>query len=336
MKAPYYDLKHHENSEEVSEHILNYIQPVHYFRRRNALYGCSLTCNPEGGKTRWAAMKGVMPDSRVRSYFERDLNKRKICKNLLGGKHVGAFVAVFLILINVLFGILCCHLIKGNIDFSKADQISVLILLIITTVLFTAILAFFGFRIVRLVSYVNRVYKKLDDLYVIPAADGNPCCIVVESGICRVLHGSTLSVIKNGSVETTSDPLEVYLAYLEMYPQSALDMDKFVGERKKEFLSYDGGNGAYNFVDVYSSFHSAGAWLSVNAAKNTSIAGIHKILLELDNEFRVKAVYLAAGRNYANFITRAEALERGESVLNEIQTLRKSNPELDKILGKVL
>lgn len=191
-------------------------------------------------------------------------------------------------------------------------------------------------------SFIRGVFEKpdekifnYDDLYVVYDKNGSPVCVSVNGDGARILYSGAYIKITANKIKITDNPRELYLAYLDMFPRSALDMDKFVSQRKKYFLApenclYDG---------VWSAVTEVGnkICLSLNAAKSgVGIWKLHKILFELDKNFRILTVYSAVGKTYGKYVTRADVVNRGDAVLRELEKTADSNRALKEKLENIL
>ncbi len=180
----------------------------------------------------------------------------------------------------------------------------------------------------------NRV-EKYDELFNLFDKDGLPLCVSVCGDGARVLHADSLFLINAGKIKITHSPRKLYFAYLDMFPQSALNMSAFVPERKQYFLAPE--NCLYDSVTTALTQGESKTYFSLNAARvGVTIWKLHKILFELDNCRNVQTVYSAVGKTYGKYATRAEVLNCGEEALSELEKTLVFNPHLEELLKGIL
>lgn len=180
----------------------------------------------------------------------------------------------------------------------------------------------------------NRV-EKYGELFNLFDRNGLPICISVCGDSARVLHADSLFQITAGKIKVTHDPRKLYFAYLDMFPQSALNMSAFVPERKQYFLAPE--NCLYDSVTTALTQGESKTYFSLNAARvGVTIWKLHKILFELDNCRNVQTVYSAVGKTYGKYATRAEVVNCGEEALSQLKLTAAFNPRLEELLEGIL
>ncbi len=180
----------------------------------------------------------------------------------------------------------------------------------------------------------NRV-EKYGELFNLVDKNGLPICVWVNGDSARVLHAESLFQITAGKIKITHDPRKLYFAYLDMFPQSALNMSAFVPERKQYFLAPE--NCLYDSVTTALTQGESQTYFSLNAARvGVTIWKLHKILFELDNCRNVQTVYSAVGKTYGKYATRAEVVNCGEEALSQLKLTAAFNPRLEELLEGIL
>lgn len=146
----------------------------------------------------------------------------------------------------------------------------------------------------------------LDELFIIYDKTGAPLCVSVSDKKACILYGGEYFEVTAKKVKRTQNPRTVYLAYLDMFPQSALNMSDYVPERKQYFLAPEN-TSYYNSVDASVSIIGEKTCLSLNAGKSgVGVWKLHKILFEIDKACAVSTVYSSAGKTHTIYMTRAE------------------------------
>lgn len=322
MKAPYYNLVADEDAKITSKILLSDITPVKFKRRR------ALNCT---------FRLFTVADSYARSRFDDGCNtykgaysKRAYARN--NALYFVAFPVVFFVFTVVFAAIIF----GGTLHNAMAEIPALLVFLLICWIASGA--AAGGLAVWRIYKgkYLKKVFNHLDDVYILYGKNGAPCCVCVEEYGVRVLYGEKLYFADmRGSGVITDDPKKIYLEYLDLFPQSVLDMDTFVKERKKYFLAADAG---YR-KDVTAVFceMDKGSSLSVNATSiNVTLWKLRKVLYDFNKDLNLDAVYSIVGRSWAEYITFAKVEKRGEEVKNELESIKELFPELKKLLEEIL
>ena len=174
-----------------------------------------------------------------------------------------------------------------------------------------------------------------DELYVLYAKCGLPLCVSLTEKHARILYGNIYYTVTAKKVKCCRNPRKLYLAYLDMLPQSALDMGAFVSERKQYFLAPE--KCAYDSVWTATAEVGNETHLSVNAAEaGVLIWKLYKILFVLDKNCNIKTVYSAVGKACGKYITRAEVTDTGEGALqrlyNKLDSFTKAKEILDNLI----
>lgn len=191
-------------------------------------------------------------------------------------------------------------------------------------------------------SYIRGVFekagknaRKYGELFNIFDKNGLPICVSVNGDSARILHGENLFLITAGKIKVTHNPRKLYFAYLDMFPQSALNMSAFVSKRKQYFLAPE--NCLYDSVCTALTQGESKTYFSLNAARaGVQIWKLHKILFELDISRNIETVYSAVGKTYAKFATCAEVVNCGEEALTELKKTAAFNPRLEELLEGIL
>lgn len=191
-------------------------------------------------------------------------------------------------------------------------------------------------------SFIRGVFEKAgknvenyDELYNLYDKCGLPVCVSVSGGGTRILHTDSLYLIAADKVKITHNPRKLYFAYLDMFPQSALNMSGVVSGRKQYFLAPE--NCPYDSVWTALTQGGSKTYFSINAARSgVPIWKLHKILFELDKDRNVQTVYSAVGKTYGKYVTCAEASGNGEEVFSELEKTTAFNPRLEELLKGIL
>ena len=180
----------------------------------------------------------------------------------------------------------------------------------------------------------NEIFN-YDELFVLFGKDGLPVCVAVSKSGVLILHNRDYFEITESKAKIRRDPRALYLAYLDMFPQSALDMDAFVSERKKYFLAPE--NCLYDSVWTATTEGKNKIYFSVNAAHSgVGIWKIRKILFETDKNFQIQTVYSVVGKDCGKYITRAQFVAAGESVVLQLKTALNDFPNAKNIIEEIL
>ncbi|MDE7329901.1 MAG: hypothetical protein K2N30_02230, partial [Clostridia bacterium] len=227
MKAPYFELQADEETKTAAGFVLADTRPVK-FKRRRALNCLSTLFTVGDEHTRRCFDEG-------KDTYKGAYNRRAYAKNV--AIYFVLFPALFLIF-TVIFAAI---IFLGTLQTAMAEIPALLVLFLIFWVVSggsAVVLA--AWRIYK-GKYLKSAFYHLDVVYVVHAKSGAPCIICAEQNRVRVLYGEKLTVILKNGEQTETNPKKVYLAYLDMFPQSALDMGAFVKDRKKYFLAGDTG-----------------------------------------------------------------------------------------------
>lgn len=174
-----------------------------------------------------------------------------------------------------------------------------------------------------------------DELYVLYVKCGLPLSVSITDKRVRVLYGNSYYTVTAKKVKYCRNPRKLYMTFLDMFPQSALDMGTFVPERKQYFLAPE--NCDYDSVWTAATEVGNEIHFSVNAARaGVQIWKLYKILFELDKNCNIKTVYSAVGKTYGKYITRAEVADTGETVLQKLYEKLDGFPLAKEILDKLL
>ncbi|MBD5632789.1 MAG: hypothetical protein HDP34_06115 [Clostridia bacterium] len=173
----------------------------------------------------------------------------------------------------------------------------------------------------------------LDELYIVYDGTGAPLCVSVSDKKARILYGGEYFEVTVKKVKRTQNPRTVYLAYLDMFPQSALNMSDYVPERKQYFLAPE--NTLYDSVTAVVSSIGEKTCLSLNAIQcGVGVWKLHKILFELDKASAVNTVYSSVGKTHSKYMTKAELC--GSTSKEEILFALKKFPTAQKIVDGII
>ncbi|MDE7306670.1 MAG: hypothetical protein K2N33_04705, partial [Clostridia bacterium] len=311
MKAPKFDLKFSDEAQVLSEIILADTQPKHYIRRR--AYQSART-------------NTIIPDSSARKRFEdggkENIEFRRIFQRLrpqiynVAMLHFFVLPAIFLLFA----GVIIYYFVSGTIYSSNGIVVGILCGLVAFAMLCGCIS--YSVVWVRRKKYFERVYQYLDDLYVLFDTEGNPCCVCIDGEKVRILHKQTLYKCSNKKVKTVTDPKRVYLEYLDLFPQSLLDMSSYVPERKHYALAPEPGSCPWADICVVANETDRQVSLSANLSGKYSINflwKIRKLLIDLDKSYNIQKIYSCNGKSFDDGITLATVRERGGDVYSVLK-----------------
>ncbi|MBD5131365.1 MAG: hypothetical protein HDT28_02045 [Clostridiales bacterium] len=188
--------------------------------------------------------------------------------------------------------------------------------------------------------------KSCDDLFIAYDGEGNPYSIEVCKKRIRVLYKDSLYVIKGNKIKTIRNERKLYYTYLNMFPQSVLDMGKYVDNSNREMepilspsIEYlpDGGCalslGERGFVQI-SGKHG-------RVQKYPLLHHLHfcKYIFTVNNELKLTSVYSAARENAVishDALTFAKVTESGNAAMDTLRKTAEANILLGKILNDIV
>ena len=226
-------------------------------------------------------------DDRVISEFE----PRKHIRHRDGGfiKALGAFLLSFLV-----FGAMSIY-----VGVTAPDKLTDFIALFLVAGFMGVLLILFFVLHLSEHAFMNST----DDLFILYDRFGTPCSVEIRKNRARVLYKDTLYVVKHGKVRKVQKEEKLYRAYLNLYPASVLDMEKYSGY----ICDSDKAPDAYVVSSVKSevsympegttrlsiaNYMSLGEHTSWHTRTNKYLQ-FCKFLFVVDNELKIKSIYSA-------------------------------------------
>lgn len=306
MSCPYFEIQKSEDFENVAEIIEADKEVKHFVRRRRYTpYDVS--------------------DGSIKSAFDKDI------------RHCQSGYFDVLRLFSVILPIMIAISIYVLLAASPENRLG----------LITIPLTAFGIGIIWGIFLICHIIefafiKTCDDLFISYDGEGTPFSVEISKKRISVLCKDLLYLIKGNKIKKINKERKLYYAYLNMYPQSVLDMGKYLdnSDRYKipvlipetEYLSDGscslslGERGPAQRCGKHGRGH-----------KYTLLQHLHfcKYIFTVNNELKLTSVYSAARENAVinyDALTLATVTESGAAA---IETLRKISGE-NRRLGQVL
>lgn len=323
MKAPFYEIDKDESFDDISKLVLNDKQSLHFVRRRNRFYE---------GQTLLR-----ISDIETRKMFDDSNFKRLRTLNM--GFHGWAkywiyFQCMFLISLSVVI----YWAVSGSMTNLNTEKLPTIIIFIALCCLLGFISIYLIVNYLRKYFFLKKAFFKLDDLYIIYDTNKLPCSIEVRGKQIRILYKQSLYIIYNKKIKQINNPLTIYCSYLNMFPQSALDIGKYITEHRAALSEKEL---AYQHPMVGTSYLANDCFtLSLTTYGVSSKEWrIYKYVFDLDKDNKLDIVYSAAteSRRFRYYyVTRAEVVERGEIVYAELNKIINGNSYLKKLINEIL
>ncbi len=309
MSCPYFEIQKSEDFEYIAEIIKADTEAKHFVRRRRY--------------TPFDVSNGS-----IKSAFDKDIRRSQS----------GYFSA--LRFFSIVFALMIVVSVTSVITASPENRLG-LIAIPLTALGFGVIWGIF------LVCHVTEFafIKACDDLFIAYDGEGNFYSVEITAKRVRILHNNTLYVIKGNKIKKITKERKLYYAYLNMYPQSVLDMEKYVDNSdrylqpvlipKIEYLS-DG--------CCVLSFVERGAAQIVgrhnNSHKYPLMHHLHfcKYIFTVSNEMKLTSVYSAARENAVishDALTFATVIESGKPAMESLKKIAASNSPAKKVLRHI-
>ena len=326
MKAPLFDLIVSDEAKVLSEIILADEQPKHCVRR--------LAYQSVGTNS-------MVPDHTAREFFVGDgfeiKNNIRVKKKFrqpvysTAALHFFVLPAIFLFLT----GILIYYLVRGTVYDSNGLR-DVLIIGCVALIALAGCISFTALWL-RRNKLFNSKYTYLDDLFILFDNEGNPCCVCTDGNSARVLYKQTVYKIAENKIKTVTNPMRVYMEYLDLFPQSLLDMSAYVPDRKKHVLAAEPGTHPRSHISVVVNETDKKISLSANLSDGSQgcLNRVHKLLIDLDKDYSIQDTYSCMGNYYPYGITLASVRERGEGVYKELKNSLSKKSPVWNVLGGI-
>lgn len=192
MSCPHFEIQKNADFENIAEIINADNEPKHFIRQR--------TYTPV-----------VLSDDNIRSAFGKKIRHSQS----------GYFSA--LRFLSIIFPLMIAVSIYVMVAAATEKRLS-LLAIPMTALLFGILWGIFLFCHAVEFAFI----KSVSDLFILYDKENKPCSVEISKKQIRVLYAGTLYVIKGKKIKTIRKERKLYYAYLNMFPQSVLDMGKYV------------------------------------------------------------------------------------------------------------
>ena len=313
MSCPYFEIQKSDEFENIAEIILADNEPKHFVRHR-----------------RYTPFD--VSDGSIKSAFGKKIRRSQ------SGYFSG------LRLFSIIFPIMVAISIYVMVAAEPENRLG-LIAIPLTTLGLGIIWAIF--LVCHLIEFT--FITSCDHLFIADDKDGNPYSVEISKKRIRVLYNGTLYVIKGKKIKTVRNDRKIYYAYLTMYPQSVLDMGKFVdnSDRDREpvltphveylpdgncTLSFGERGYALRQNSPASFSHNGGAYSYYPLLRHLQFA---KYIFTVNADLKLISVYAAARENAVinyDALTLAEVTESGNAAMESLKKAAAENSRLEEIL----
>ncbi|MDE7453651.1 MAG: hypothetical protein K2N22_04510, partial [Clostridia bacterium] len=316
MSCPYFEIQKSDDFENIAEIILADNEPKHFVRQR-----------------RYSPFD--VSDGSIRSAFDKKI------------RHSQSGYFSGLRLFSIIFPIMTAISIYVMVAAAPENRLG-LIAIPITTLGLGIIWAIF--LVCHSVEFA--FIKSCDHLFIADDAEGNHYSVEVRKKRIRVLYKGVLYVIKGKKIKTVRNDRKIYLAYLTMYPQSVLDMGKFVDNSDRDSepvltphveylpdgscsLSFGERGHAVRQNSPASFGHTGVAYSYHPLLRHLQFA---KYIFTVNGDLKLTSVYTAARENAVinyDALTLAEVTESGNAAIEALKEIAAANVLLAKILNDI-
>lgn len=192
MGCPYFEIQKSEDYENIASIIIADKETKHFVRRRRYTQRCA---NDDG----------------IRSAFDKKIRHSQ------SGFFEG--LRFFLIVFPLMIAVSICVMVTAT-----PENMTGLIAVPLTALLIGIIWGIFLICHIIEFSFVTSG----DRLFIAYDGEGNPYSVEVGEKLIRVLYQNLLHVIKGKRIKKINNERKLYYAYLSMFPQSVLSMEKYV------------------------------------------------------------------------------------------------------------
>lgn len=206
----------------------------------------------------------------------------------------------------------------------------------LTTLLFPALFGVFLYCHLKELAFV----KTVAHLFILYDSEGEPYSVEIHGKRIRVIYKGKLFVIKRGKAKEVKSMRLRYYAYLNMYPQSVLDMGRFLDNSDKSYSAvlvpsvtyFEDGRGVLTLDCRHFNNDSTS---SIYMDKHTQFS---KYIFVVDKDLRLNAVYSAAREDALisdRILTKAEVISAGQAAGDDLKFYVYRNKALEKILKEI-
>lgn len=306
MGCPYFEIQKTDEFDNIAEIITADRQSRHFIRRR--------TYSP----SKLADTNRVMHEFNYADVRHKD----------------GTFVTP----LKVMGGVSAVMIIISGIFLVGVEPSKVLdgLAIYLTALLFIALFGVFLYCHLKEQAFV----KTVAHLFILYDSAGEPYSVEIQGKRIRVIYKGRLFVIKRGKAKEVKSMRLRYYAYLNLYPQSVLDMGRFLDNSDKSYsavlvptVTYtDDGSGVLTLDCHYfnNGYTSPTCW-----DKHTQFL---KYVFVVDKNLNLSAVYSAAREDALisdDILTKAEEVSRGQAAEDDLKFYVYRYKALEKILEEI-
>ena len=194
--------------------------------------------------------------------------------------------------------------------------------------------------------------KSVDDLFIAYDGKGDPYSVEVSQKRVRILYRNLLYVIKGNKIKTIRSERKIYYAYLNMFPQSVLSMEKYVDNSDASSkpliipsVNYFGDGryvlslGELAYLQSQELPASSGSY-DLAFTRRSLLRHLHfyRYIFTINNKFELVSVYSAARENSIinySVLTCAEISERGNAATEALKEIANANKLLKSVLNNI-
>jgi len=304
MAVPKFEIRHDGESRAVADIMIADSEPKHFVRRR--------TYAPGG-----------FPDNFPGSAFDK---KARLSQSVyFRCMRVFAIVFAAALAASVYFAVAAENAAEGVMLYLTAFALGVM---------FAVFLSLF----IAEYSFVNST----DDLFVFYDGGGAFCSVEIKKDRARVLYNNVLYVIGRGKVKTVRNERKLYCAYLNMFPVSVLQPEKyFISSGSDRTLVVDssgryGENGSCSLLPCAYGTTNGREYVPPYLIRQLNFG---KYVFTLDGEMKFAAVCSTARESAVvgcDILTVSELKERGAAALKTLKARVAADKTLETALSGIV
>ena len=194
--------------------------------------------------------------------------------------------------------------------------------------------------------------KTCDDLFILYNSEGNPYSVEIRKNRVRVLFKDTLYIITGKRIKKTQKPRKLYYAYLNMFPQAVLEMEKYIDKADRD-------NSEILFTPVIEYLPDGCCDLSIGERGKLQIKSssndkdykslpllrsmlrnlhFYKYIFTLNDDLKLVSVHSAVRENAIisqHILTFATVTESGVIATESLKKIADLNSQLKKVLCQI-